>query len=1033
MSNPKAVLSYCEISHDGQERTITWPRSDVENRLAEFSIGTEVGGRYVLREELGQGGMGCVFLAYDKTLDRDVALKVELRLQSESEAKLDLAREAKLVAKVNHLGIASVYDFGFHAEKPFTIFEYVEGNDLRTVLGERPIWSFADVHTLITQLADALDSAHAKGVIHSDLKPENICLTPSGTPKILDFGIARNLQVDFDNATFRGTTAYASPEQAACRSADGRSDQYALGLIAFELLSGQRPFLDDSPLMQLHLHEHETPPDLQGIQPGIPAEAAAAVMRSLEKDPDDRFATCREFASAFTGRTAVQENNRPFLRTTEIHISETSSDSLVARRLANELESKGYATWYYQRNALPGIPLSRQVHDSLASTCAAVLLISRSSLNINGFAEEVLTAHRLGKPCLPILVDMSLEEFQSYQPVWRPVLGAAAVIELDRDNLNETINRIVAAIKHHGITPSKAPIAPSTATRTTSTQIWATDANQIDINELDSIVFRNEVVDEFLTRKNKYFLSATKGLGKTLLLTYKRHLLTSHRAAEDSVCLIPKGRPYLDFMSEMRSLSEKYEKPLSDLSTSKRIWGTALRIAILSHHESLLLEDQFFELEPFPPRVQRWLKGANVEPTVVFKELTSLPISEVNRLVDSTENFLDEQIRQVHGSTLVFVDKVDQAVRRMSRDAWINIQAGLIEAAWDLMNANSHIKVFASIRQEAFANYESDVKSNLFGATTVLRYSDNELRGLMDRLSGCYEGTTGFKQFVGVNVIKHPRRALPEDSFSFLRRYTFGRPRDFVAIASELSSSLTSLDEGRYCDLIRKTSAMGLVANVFDETQVFLDCLHDKSNRLGFLGLLKSNVLTRAEVIAASAVYNGLPENSLWHFDEESPEIFHPFRDLFLTGLLGVVRRGDQDREHQRFRQPDDMLNDASRDLPLSTHYFIHPALSEYIQQHRASGGFRIVQHVLVGENAPWCGFDETICQIESELENVAAAELRNEVHELIASAKTILLSAKPKNLRVELESSTEWQRTREKLLEVDCDEVILWMEELAN
>ena len=1033
MANRRTALTYCEVTSDGSERQVSWPLPRMEADLSDFSIGTEVGGRYVLRYKLGQGGMGCVFLAHDNTpLDRDVALKVDLRFQNAETdvTQLDLAREAKLAALVEHEGIASVYDFGIHAGKPFTIFEFVAGNDLRKVMEQKSHWTVPDVRAVVEPIADALDSAHASGVIHSDLKPENICLTPSGLPKILDFGIARELNKDFDNPTFRGTAAYASPEQAGCRPGDGRSDQYALGLIAYELLAGRRPFLEDEPLMQLHLHEYEPPPNLREFRPELPESVVNAVMRSLEKRPDDRFATCREFASAFAIEGEVASAN--ITTTNDIHISETSSDSLVAKRLATELEAVGYSIWYYQRDALPGIPLSRQVNDSLQTSQIALLLISRASLATTEFADEVLSAHRLGRTCLPILVDMSLEEFQSHQPVWRPVLGTAAIIELDRDDFAKTLQRIKLATEQLGVAPSKTVTFRSSGSRSTSTQIWATDANQIDINELDDIVFRNEVINEFLTRRNKFFLTATKGLGKTLLLTFKRHLITTQqREGEDSLCLIPTGRPYLDFMSEMRSLAANYEKPLSDLTNCKRLWGAALRISVLSHHSSLLDPEQQFELTPFPPRIQRWLKGANVQPSVVFKELTSLKVSSANRLIDDTENFLDEQIRRVHDSTLVFVDKVDQAVRRMSRDSWINIQAGLIEAAWDLINANSHVKVYASIRQEAFANYESDIKTNLLGATTALRYSDDELRGLVDRLSGCYEGTKGFKEFVGVNVIKHPRRPFPEDSFEFLRRYTLGRPRDFVAIASELSAGLTSLDEQEYVSTVRRASAMGLVANVFDETQVFLDCLGDKSSRLRFLNEIPANILTREAAIAASARFNGLPEESMEHFDEDAEEIFHPFRDLFLAGLLGVIRRNDQDHETQRFRQPDDVLNDASKDLPNSTHYFIHPALSEYIQQHRQSKDFRYVQQVLVGENAPWHSFDATICQIEAELVKVTDPDLRNEVHRLLAYAKTILQSAKPKNVRVELESSTDWNLTRERLLREGYDDVILWFEEL--
>lgn len=1033
MSDRKATaLVFCEITSDGDVRSIQWP-DDEQVGMGDFAVGKKIANRYLLRSVLGTGGMGCVFLAHDNTLDRDVALKVELRPNASNGSDPDLVREARLGALLKHEGIASVYDFGTHDDRSFTIFEYVAGSDLRKIMESRDRWSVEDVLAITAPLAESLDFAHAKGVIHSDLKPENICVAPSGLPKILDFGIARNLKADSDEATFRGTAGYASPEQAGCRPADGRSDQYAFGLIVYELLAGRRPFPDDNALAQLYSHEYNTPPPLSDFRSDIPIEVVNAVMKTLEKEPANRFATCREFVSALAANVDRDAEHRSHTTSSEIHIAQTSSESLIARRLANELECRGYATWYYQRDALPGIPLARQLHESLQATRAAILLISRSSLASNEFADEIMSADRFGRPCLPILVDMSLEEFESHQPIWRPALGTAAIVELDRDEVQKTAERICSAAEKLGIAPgSRVPKAPS-AQRSSSAQIWATDANQIDIKELDSIVFRNELIDEFLTRRNRYFVSATKGLGKTLLLTFKRQLLGQNRDDDASVCLIPAGRPFLDFMSEMKLLSAKYEKPLSDISTCKRIWGAALRISILSHHGSLLEPEQQFELRPFPQRIQRWLKGAKVEPTVAFKELTSLPISDVNRLVDSTENFLDQQIRQVHRATHVFIDKVDQAVRRLSRDAWINIQAGLIEAAWDLMSANSHIKVFASIRQEAFANYESDIKSNLFSATTMLRYSHNDLRDMLDRLAGCYEGTPGFQSFVGVNVIKHARRPFPEDSFGFLRRYTFGRPRDLVAIASELSSNIHSLDEQRYCEVVRKTSSMGLVANVFDETQVFLDCLHEKASRMSFLSQLPSNILTHAEAVAASARFNGLPEENLGHFDEQSPEIFHPFRDLFLTGLLGVVKRNDQDVETQRFRQPDDVFHDASLDLPSSSHYFLHPALSEYIQQHQWSGDFRIVQHVLVGENAPWRPFDPTICQIEMEAAKIDNITLRYAVHDLLAVAKTILLSAKPKNLRAELDSSSEWYRTREKLMHSKYDDVVLWIEELMN
>ncbi len=1027
------ALSFCEVTSSGL-LTRSWNGRDLTT-LIDLAIGQTLANRYVLMSELGAGGMGRVYLARDPVLGRDVALKVSLAAtESRMRGTPDLVAEGQLAALVNHPSIASVYDSGVHDGRPFTIFEYVDGSNLReAALRRPPLWPVEDVAGMLKSLAEALDFAHARGVIHSDLKPENICLAASGTPKVLDFGIATRMHDGARGGSFMGTPAYASPEQANCRSMDGRSDQYALGLVVFELLAGRRPFLETDAVRMLKAQMVQPPPLISEFRDDLPAEVVSAVMRALDKEPQNRFATCREFAAAFESALSQQQGGGVFEKCTDLHITETQTESFVAKVLAAALEAEGYRAWFYQRDALPGIPLARQVRDSLRTTRVSLLLISRQSFGSQAFADEVMEANQLGRSFLPILIDMSLEEFEGHPPAWRAALGSATVIEYRRSNVASVVQRLCRSLEVFGVERGQRPERAGQARKSSAAQTWATDSSQIDNRDLQRVVFRNHFIDDYLQRPNKYFLAATKGLGKTLLMKFKRHLMTKDADAQRAVCLIPSGQPFLDFMSEMKLLSKHYDTQLSDLSFCKRLWGAALRISTLSHHGEIIAEDQQFELKVFPQRIQRWLRGAAVGPTVVFKELTNLPVSEVNRLIDATENFLDEQIRNVHAATLMFIDKVDQAVRHLSRGAWVHTQAGLIEAAWDLMSANSHIKVFASIRQEAFANFQSDIKANLLGATTMLRYSEEELRSLMDQLTTCYEGVDGFQAFVGVNVIKHPRRPFPEDSFEFLKRYTFGRPRDFVAIAAELSASQSALDERRYCEVIRQTSAIGLVPSLFDENNVFLDCLFDRANQSQFLGLLRTNVMTKAQAIAVSREFNGLPADGMYEFDEESAEIFHPFRDLFLAGLLGVVKRDDQDLHYQRFRQPDDALSGAAGDLPTSTHYFVHPALSEYIQQSQSSSKYRIIQQILVGENAAWHAFDPIIFQIELALASVPDLQIRVLAQDILAEAKVIKLSANPRSLRMEMDASRNWRELMTRLTTHRCDDALWWLEELLD
>lgn len=1030
----KSAYSFCQFS--------TSPGEDLQETMdfvvpqaVEVAVGQKLSNRYVLRSELGEGGMGKVFLAYDIVLQRNVALKVTLDARSSvSLGSANAFAEGQKAALVNHPMIASVYDTGVHEGRPFTIFEFVDGIDLRKAMGDRPNgWPVEDVAPLLWSLAEALDFAHSRGVVHRDLKPENIALAPSGVPKILDFGLATRLNAAAAPDCFVGTAAYAAPEQARCQLVDGRSDQYALGLVVYELLCARRPF--DEPYAQgmLYAHAHFSPPSIAKFREDLTAEVVTAVMRTLSKNPEDRFATCREFAAAFQAGLRSTRVGSAFEQRTDIHITATQSDSLVAKLLAGSLESKGYRAWYYQRDALPGIPLRRQARDSMRASNIALLLISRNSLSSQAFEYEVMDASELGRPFLPILVDMSLDEFSARPPTWRPTLGASAIIEYQRSNLDNILNRLCQSLELLGVQPTAPQKKVLETKKSSSAQAWVTDSNQIDTRDLQRIVFRNQVIDDYLTRPNKYFLSATKGLGKTLLMKYKRRLLTQDISSKGSVCLIPSGQPYLDFMSEMSLISKNYDTQFTDLSFCKRMWGIALRISILSHHPELLPVDQQFEIAEFPSRIQRWMRGAAIEPTVVLKELTNLPVSEVNRLIVCTENFLDELVRRVHASTFIFIDKVDQAVRRLSREAWIHIQAGLIEAAWDLMSANTHIKIFASIRQEAFANYRSDIKANLLGATTMLRYTDDELQSLMDQLSSCYEGADGFRAFVGINVIKHPRRPFPEDSFQYLKRFTFGRPRDFVAIAAELSASQNSLDEQRYCELIKHTSGLSLVPSLFDENKVFLDCLHDRENQARFFALLRTNIMTRAQAVAINREFNGLPADSSLAFDEESPDIFHPFRDLFLAGLLGFAKRDDQDLQFQRFRQPDDSLSTFSRELPNSSHYFIHPALSEYIQRSRASENFRVIQQILVGEYAPWHSFDPMIFEVELALANRGEQDIRDLVHELLSYIKIAKLSSGLHSVRTEIDSIQKWQNLTRELTARNHDDLALWLEELID
>lgn len=1037
-SDVKTVL-FCRSSKDG-ELAPYWDASRESELLGLFEIGRTVAERYLLKQHLGDGAMGRVFLAEDLRLDRPVAMKVVSHAYDDQRnLEAVLQREAKLGANLHHKGIAAVYDFGFHEDKSYTVFEYVEGETLRALLRRRGRLPPHEALPIISELAAALDFAHLHGVVHRDLKPENICFTKGGEFKILDFGLARNIERDIETGTYSGTPAYSSPEQAACRPTDGRSDQYALGLIAFEILTGGKAFWGVEGLKLLKQHIESPPPSPRELTPELPEQVDRAILRSLSKDPEDRFTTCQELAyemgSPAAGGSRAHVVAAPPDTRLGFYLAHVAEESLLARQITDELEHRGYACWYYGRDAIPGLPFSRQSIVAIERSQATILLVSRSALRSADLAQEVQHAHKIGCPILPLLIDISREEFEQVVPSWRLMVGSSPKVEHRRASpLQPLIDRIAMSADALDISRgrSAAPLQRESSPLC-SGQIWSTDANQIDILDLSKVLFHNDLVDDFLHGRHRHFISATKGFGKTLLLTCKRHLLTQASEEQNqTVMMVPEGRPYLDFMSEMRSLSSRHEMPLTDVSNTKRLWSAALRVSALSHQPGVIDSTEKVELDAFPSRIRRWLGGAKIESTVVFKELLSLSVGDLNRLIDRTENFLDQKLRQVHGGACFFIDKVDQAIRHLSRDAWVAIQAGLVEAAWDLMNANSHLKVYASIRQEAFSNYQSDIKSNLFSATTSLNYSEEDLHGLLDKLAQCYEGCSNFAEFLGYNVIRHGRRPAPEDSFQYVLRHTCGRPRDLVAIASTISTHQSTLSERRLREIVQQTCSEVVVANLFDEMRVFLNCLGDRDELLRFLGRLPSNVIEKDDAVRVCEEFNGLQPGTLEHFGEDSQDIFHPFRDLYFVGMLGVLYRNEESGlTLQRFRSTHDPLAPGATELPDSPVLLLHPALDTFIRRQRTRDPFLQFQHIRVGGNLLWQPHYSLLMQIEKQLQNIGDVEFVELAHVVVKRTQSLIDSRSSRFARVEIETSEEWRALHTREANPECTEALLWMDEL--
>jgi serine/threonine protein kinase len=263
-------------------------------------VGTQLG-KYQIHAEIGRGGMGTVYKAYDPTLDRFVALKVLApHLVWEEEFVARFLREAQAAARLKHPNIVTIYDVGRASGWYYFAMDYLEGRTLAEMIQERGATSAEEALRILRPLAGALDYAHDQGLIHRDIKPSNIVVDEEGYVALTDFGIARAAQATrlTRAGTVMGTPEYMAPEQARGDEVDPRTDQYSLAVVAYEMLAGKTPFREESTPTLLYKIVHETPPPLRAERPDLPERAAHVLARALSKEPQKRYGSCSEFVDA---------------------------------------------------------------------------------------------------------------------------------------------------------------------------------------------------------------------------------------------------------------------------------------------------------------------------------------------------------------------------------------------------------------------------------------------------------------------------------------------------------------------------------------------------------------------------------------------------------------------------------------------------------------------------------------------------------------------------------------------------------------
>ena len=362
-----------------------------------------LGSRYEIGETLGYGGMAEVHRGRDVRLGREVAVKVlRADLARDPSFQARFRREAQAAASLNHPAIVAVYDTGeedMYGNQPYIVMEYVEGRTLRDVLKVEGRLMPRRAMEIVADVCAALDFSHRNGIVHRDVKPGNVMITRTGAVKVMDFGIARavadNSATVTQTAAVNGTAQYLSPEQARGENVDARSDVYSTGVLLFELITGSPPFTGDSPVAVAYQHVRENPPPPSTLNPDVPPELDAIVLKAMAKNPVNRYQSAGEMRAdlirAINGRPVEAE---PVL------LPDEATTVLGGGSRAGAYSTAGYGTTLNGRAATGPARRGRSPWFWVAVVTACLLLLGAATWGaiqlLGGEGDEVAVPRLIG-------------------------------------------------------------------------------------------------------------------------------------------------------------------------------------------------------------------------------------------------------------------------------------------------------------------------------------------------------------------------------------------------------------------------------------------------------------------------------------------------------------------------------------------------------------------------------------------------------------------------------------------------------------
>jgi serine/threonine protein kinase len=336
------------------ERPASEPRSSLEEIEPAFTPSKSAGGRfeipkgqlvegrYLVQRMIGRGGMGSVYEVQDVKGNRTLALKILNQISGEDDSEQRFLREFEMMSKIDHPAILKVYGWGRYQDQVYFVSEFIQGRDLKSEIKRRGPWPAAEAAKLVATIADALAVAHSMKIVHRDLKPHNIMLANDGSVRLLDFGVARKTGGAMETLTktgmMVGTPEYMSPEQFGTHRVDERSDLYSLGVVLFELLTGQVPFGGETPVaiaMKVIQHPSVAP---QSVRRDIPEWVDRIVVKCMDKDPKNRYLNAAQLAEDLRKPNARAKPTMRKLPNGDSVVLDTNKDAKFPLILASDRE-----------------------------------------------------------------------------------------------------------------------------------------------------------------------------------------------------------------------------------------------------------------------------------------------------------------------------------------------------------------------------------------------------------------------------------------------------------------------------------------------------------------------------------------------------------------------------------------------------------------------------------------------------------------------------------------------------------------------